>query len=246
MSAARRRRAAAALLYASMRPRQMLHEAMRLPLRQQARELIAGLPVVELGELLGRNQWEGTLRLPAPGSRHAWNLGAAKQIVLELLVQARHVQTAFEIGTFNGGTTRLLAESVPEDGVVWTLDLPANKFDSTQQPGDFSGAEVGSMYRDSPAEGKIVQLYGDSRSFDFTPYADSADLVLVDGGHGYDHGFSDTRTALSLVRAGGLILWDDFEPYWHGLVSGVTDAMVGRELNRLAGTSFAVYSADTA
>jgi hypothetical protein len=38
------------------------------------------------------------------------------------------------------------------------------------------------------------------------------------------------------------VLWDDFEPYWHGLVNGICDAMAGRRLGRLAGTALAVYS----
>jgi hypothetical protein len=67
--------------------------------------------------------------------------------------------------------------------------------------------------------------------------------VLVDGGHGYEHGVTDTRTALQLVAPGGLILWDDFEPYWHGLVRGICHEMQGRALSRLAGTSFGVYVA---
>jgi hypothetical protein len=70
--------------------------------------------------------------------------------------------------------------------------------------------------------------------------------VLVDGGHEYENGVADTLAALVLVRPGGIVLWDDFEPYWHGLVNGISDAMRGRRICRLAGTAFAVYVAGDA
>lgn len=40
---------------------------------------------------------------------------------------------------------------------------------------------------------------------------------------------------------GGVVVWDDFEPYWHRLVNGICDEMGGRTFCRLAGTSLAVY-----
>jgi predicted O-methyltransferase YrrM len=232
----------AAAQLALRRPGGLLREAARLPFERQARERIGALPLVELPDLTGHTE-AMTVRLPHSSTRHPWSLGAAEQIVLQALIETRQVKTVFEIGTFNGGTTRLLAEAVPEDGVVWTLDLPQAAFDATQSPREFSGSEIGVAYRDSPAADRIVQLYNDSRSFDFTPYSSSADLVLVDGGHDYDHGYADTLAALSMLRADGLVLWDDFEPYWHGLVNGVCDAMAGRPLGRLAGTSLAVHDA---
>lgn len=68
--------------------------------------------------------------------------------------------------------------------------------------------------------------------------------MLVDGGHEYENGVADTLAALRLVRPGGIILWDDFQPYWDGLVHGICDTMQGRRLCRLAGSSLGVYVAD--
>ena len=61
--------------------------------------------------------------------------------------------------------------------------------------------------------------------------------------HEYENGIADNRAALRLVRAGGIVLWDDVEPYWHGLVNGIGDAMAGRTPCRLAGTSLGAYVA---
>jgi len=237
------RRFGAAIRLVARSPGRYLREVARLPLEQQAAARIASLPPVELADLTG-DVHEVTVQLARRDTRHTWSLGAAEQLSLQVLIRTRGCRTAFEIGTFNGGTTRLLAEALPEDGHVWTLDLPAAAFDTTQGPAGFSGSQVGAAYRDSPAAHKITQLLGDSLQYDFGPYGQSADIVLVDGGHEYEHGVADTLTALRLVRGGGIILWDDFEPYWHGLVNGICDAMDDRRLGRLAGTALAVYRAD--
>src|SRR5437899_11284845 len=219
-------------------PMGYLRGVARLPLEQEAAARIALLPVVELADITGDTA-EIPVRLAAKSSRHAWSLGTAEQLILQVLIRTRGCKTAFEIGTFNGGTTRLLAEALPQDGRVWTIDLPRSEFDGTQAPTNFDGSQVGVAYRDSPAAHKITQILGDSLRFNFDKYEQVADLVLVDGGHEYANGVADTKTALRLVRSEGIVLWDDFEPYWHGLVNGICDAMDGHEFGRLAGTSYA-------
>jgi predicted O-methyltransferase YrrM len=228
---------------AARNPRRYVRKAARLPLEEEAAAKIAALPLVELSDLTGDVR-DVTVRIADRDTRHTWSLGAAEQLSLQVLIRARRCTTAFEIGTFNGGTTRLLAETLPAEGRVWTLDLPPVEFDTTQGPKGFGGSQVGIGYRDSADAHKVTQLLGNSLHFDFEQYEQSADLVLVDGGHEYEHGVADTRTALRLVRPGGIVLWDDFEPYWHGLVTGICEAMAERRLGRLAGTALAVYCAE--
>ena len=229
----------ASALRTSVLRRGSVKEIARTPLVRSAALLLADLPAVDLSELTGGLTFEATVS--PPEARHAWSLHAADQLVLQAIVAGRGVRTAFEIGTFNGGTTRVLAEALPEDGQVWTLDLPPADFDATQAPEAFKGADVGRVYASSPAVSKITQLLGNSASFDFSPYYGKCDLVLVDGGHEYEHGVDDTRTAYRLVAPGGVILWDDFQPYWHGLVRGIVDAAGKRQPRRLLGTSLGVW-----
>lgn len=214
-----------------------------MPLEHQAAARIASLPVIDLADLAA-DVMEVTVRLAPKSSRHDWSLGAAEQLILQVLIRARRYRTAFEIGTFNGGTTRLLAEALPDDGEVWTIDFAPAQFDATQAPANFDGEQVGLAYRNSPAARKITQIYGNSLEYDFSAYEGLADIVLVDGGHEYENGVADTETALRLVRPGGIILWDDFQPYWHGLVNGICDAMAERVFGPLAGTALAVHPAD--
>ncbi|PWU24628.1 MAG: hypothetical protein C5B48_05400 [Candidatus Rokuibacteriota bacterium] len=230
----------AAVRAAVRNPVGYVREAVRLPLRQEAAKRMLALPVVELADLTGVER-EVSVVLPSGEGHHGWSLRTSEQVILQVLLRARACMTAFEIGTFGGETTRLVAETLPEHGRVWTIDLPPSDFDLTQDPGEFGGSDIGVAFRSSVAAYKITQLFGDSLRFDFSAYEKSADFVLVDAGHEYANGFADTRTALRLVRPGGIILWHDFDAYWHGLVNGICDAMVGRRLGRLAGTAFAVY-----
>lgn len=226
---------------AGMPPAQLARGLGRFPLEAQAGHLIDDLPTLELADVTGPVAFE--VQVQPRSSRHAWSLGASEQLVLQAVLAGRRIRTAFEIGTFNGGTTRLLAEGIADGGHVTTLDLPPSTFDATQRPDGVKGDGVGRAYRDSPAAGRVQQLLEDSLTFDASPYAGRYDLVLVDGGHEYVHGVADTRTALRLVAPGGIILWDDFEPYWHGLVRGICQEMASRGLSRLAGTSLGVYLA---
>lgn len=229
----------ATALRSAVAHRQSLRQIVRSPLEKQAAALLEALPTVDLADITGAVAFQASVR--APETRHGWSLHAADQLVLQAIIAARGMRTAFEIGTFNGGTTRLIAEALPEDGQVWTLDLPPADFDVTQSPDDFTGPQVGQAYRSSPAKHKITQLLVDSADFDAAPYEGRCDLVLVDGGHEYEHGVTDTRTAFRLVAPGGIIVWDDFQSYWHGLVRGILEAAGPRRPSRLAATSLGVW-----
>jgi predicted O-methyltransferase YrrM len=225
----------------SIPPRELARSVARLTIEAHASKLLERLPQLELVDVAG--SVELTVDLAPRANRHDWSLGAAEQFFLQAILVGRQVRTAFEIGTFNGCTTKVIAEALPEDGHVTTLDLPPTVFDATQNPGGITGAGIGLVYRDSPAAGRITQLLEDSLAFDATPHAEQYDLVLVDGAHEFRHGVADTRSALRLVAPGGVILWDDFIPRYHALVRGICQEMRGRDLYRLVGSSLGVYLA---
>ena len=198
------------------------------------------LPEVTLADLVDLDSVPPVAAGAAWADRGRWSLGPTERLVLQALVAGRGVRTAFEIGTYDGGTTAVLAEALPDDGRVVTLDLPADAFNRTQSPEDLDGAHVGERWRASSAAGKVEQIRCDSLRFDPTPWAGRCDLVLVDGAHDLEHGRQDTRTALRLVRSGGIVVWDDFTPYWTGLVRGIVEGVDGGPLARLAGTDLGV------
>ena len=120
----------------------------------------------------------------------------------------------FEFGTFQGVTTAHLALNTGAQ--IYTLDLPR------EMAGNLRGytardlallqsrQEIGWAYAAGNSIGRIHQLLGDSRSFDYGPYLGSIDLVLVDACHILDYVLSDSQNALQLLGASGAILWHDF------------------------------------
>jgi hypothetical protein len=155
--------------------------------------------------------------------------------LLTLAAICRHTKPRriFEIGTYTGSSTLEMAVNTSDETEILTLDL---------EPGE----KIGSAFRDTTYSSKIRQLYGNSLEFDYTPYEHSIDLVLVDANHSYECVSSDTEKAFSLLRPGGVIVWDDYR--WleeHFECSGVTrflnEFQAKRPLFSIAGTRFAIY-----
>jgi predicted O-methyltransferase YrrM len=165
---------------------------------------------------------------------------------LALITRLEAPRLIFEIGTFHGRTALVFAENSPDDCEVQTLDLPPGLLPSVGNRADRTLAELarpGSLFADRPtAKRKITQLYGDSTTFDFSPYFGRVDLVFVDGAHHYQAVRSDTLNALRMVRPGGVVLWHDFANY--GDYNDVTRALVelvGRDLVQLGSTQLAYF-----
>jgi predicted O-methyltransferase YrrM len=155
----------------------------------------------------------------------------------------------FEIGTFRGRTALNFARNSPSDCVVYTLDLPpddrldARLATNAADERIISQSETGIDYRGKPGAEKIRQLFGDSTKFDFTPYYQTIDLVLVDGAHHHAAVVSDTENALRMVRPGGWILWHDFANYgdYNDVTRAVLERLPGDQVIQIDQTQLAVY-----
>jgi len=160
----------------------------------------------------------------------------------------------FEIGTFDGRTALNLALNSPSHCRVYTLDLlPDMQTRYSLASGERHMVEKEEpgirykKYRDVYTEevSSIHQLYGDSATFDFSPYRQTCSLVFVDGSHAYDYALKDTQSAMSLVMPGGVILWHDY-----GIWEGVTRALEEIEarenygLRNIKGTSLVYWKKD--
>ena len=147
-----------------------------------------------------------------------------------LFIKPRRI---FEIGTYTGSSTLEMAINTFDETEILTLDLEPSE-------------KIGSAFRHASYNSKIRQLYGNSLTFDYTPYERSVDLVLVDANHSYECVGSDTEKAFALLRPGGVIVWDDYR--WldvHSECAGVTlflnKLQTKRRLFSIAGTRFAIY-----
>jgi hypothetical protein len=137
-----------------------------------------------------------------------------------LCTLAKDARSIFELGTCTGKTAYLLAANSAPDAKVTTLtlrpeDQTAYKPGSEDDPDARASALQESAFRSfyyegTPVAGKVVQLFGDSKDFDETPYLEAFDLVFVDGSHAKSYVESDSRKALRMVRPGGVVLWHDY------------------------------------
>jgi predicted O-methyltransferase YrrM len=164
--------------------------------------------------------------------------------VVRRIVSGLKPSTVFEIGTYRGRTTRLLAQCSPS-ATVHTLDLPPERM---VEGGCFQRPDPGLIgahfARDRALLERIVQHYGDSRAFDFSPFRGAMDVVFVDASHAYEAVLNDSARAFELLRQGGAILWDDYHPiHGPGVMRALSDIVQERPLVWIKGTRLAYYRA---
>jgi len=199
---------------------------------------IDSLPVGQLHDALGLSE---PLELPEQWRRQSlvdWDSAADDYVMRHVF---RHFRPArhLEFGTWLGdGVLRCVQEC---DASVWTINLlqgetkPDGQWAYGEIESDrFAGASgwsqrekthhavwvrtdayglIGRKYLDAGWGKRVCQIYADSREWDTRAYPDGFfDTAFIDGGHTAAVVESDTRQALRLVRAGGLLMWHDFCP----------------------------------
>lgn len=132
-----------------------------------------------------------------------------------------------EFGTFDGRTTYNLALNLPVGGEVVTIDAGVVHDPSNVEGKAYGSFIPGECFLGAPADvrSRIRFIQADSRQVDLSDSHGRAGLVIVDGGHAHDVCVNGTVLALRLVRPGGVIVWDDYTPYWPG-VKETLDALV--------------------
>jgi predicted O-methyltransferase YrrM len=169
-------------------------------------------------------------------------------LVLCALAQLLACRTIFEIGTFRGDTSWLLAHNLPR-AHIFTLDLagPESAQDVRLEITDvdeyFHTWERGARFRDTPESLRITPLLGDSATFDFSPYRGEMDLVYIDASHSYSYVKADTEAALAMLSPTGTIVWDDYT-YYPGIYAYLNELAptLGRPIYHLLGTRLAVHT----
>ena len=177
---------------------------------------------------------------------------------LAILAQAaaatRPRDEIIEIGTFDGRTTINLSLNAPRASPVFTLDLlphQATRFQLASGERHFVNKPFpGERFSSCPRQwlnhaAGIVQLTGDSATFDWSPHLGKAGLVFVDGSHAYHYTLMDSETAFRLVAKGGTVLWHDYG-IWEGVTAALEELDAERRLGlrHIRGTSLVIWRAD--
>ena len=181
------------------------------------------------------------------------NIAFSEMACIAALIRHGDASAIFEIGTFDGRTTREMAACSRPDAKIFTLDLPREKISKTALP-LAEGEEVyvdkngsGEKFLGTAWEKKITQLYGDSATFDFIPYYDAMDFVFVDGSHAYEYVLHDVALAKKLLKKGsGTIVCHDYIS-WAGVTKALNELYRSSEefsgLRHIKGTSLVVLRA---
>lgn len=202
-------------------------------------------PIEPLPEAV--RDWIYTHPVVLPPRRHVETEGGQTMegiYFLASLVRALRARHVFEIGTFNGVTTWALAENM-DGGAVRTLDLPPHErpalaFESTDHA-TRSALTGQRLYEQLPHRAHVAQLWGDSASFDFSPWFRECDVVYVDGAHSEPYVRSDTANALELLAPGGVIVWDDYWRQVRGVPTVLDELSRDRRLYRIPPTRLVLY-----
>ena len=200
------------------------------------------LPEVEISTLTNDST---TVSLANPEGVEG-NVSLLELLVLARLVRERLPRTIFEIGTFNGRTTRVLAENATPDARILTLDLPARQSTELRlvrkERVFVEKAASGALAAVSPVASKVSQLLGDSAAFDFSPF--EIDMAFIDGSHAMEYVMNDSRKCLGMLRGGrGTLVWHDYGE-WEGVTRALhtlreRDAAF-KELRHVRGTTLAI------
>ena len=168
----------------------------------------SSLPSTDLLSLI-----PATLQL-APQAAHM-QVGNLEGTFLSILLRLMNAKTVLEFGTFTGYSALAMAEALPEDGKVTTLDRDPKATSIAQTHWDLS-----------PQKEKIELILGDAHLS--CPKIEEEiksgvrplfDLAFIDADKaGYDFYF---EAALKMVRTGGAILVDNV--LWSGAVLNPTE-----------------------
>jgi predicted O-methyltransferase YrrM len=178
------------------------------------------------------------------------NISLFELLAIASLVKQYQPKQLFEIGTFDGRTTLNMLLNTDMDAQVYTLDLPVDHISNTA----YALAKHEVIFADKKESGirfkhhtrahHITQLYGDSATFDYTPYMGKMDMVFIDGSHAYDYVQSDTVNAFSLLKKeGGILIWHDLG-VWDGVTQYLNEQYqnnpVFKNMVHLKNTSIAI------
>jgi predicted O-methyltransferase YrrM len=175
--------------------------------------------------------------------RSGFELPPAERLVLDAVVRFKAPRAIFELGTWTGSSTALLADAAPPGAVVHTVDLPEELFAGKSGWWGPDGAGmVGREFNGKPEYAdRIVQHRADLASFDVAPFRSEVDVVFVDDGHSYEDVHRDSEIALQMVRPGGCIIWDDYAAPHAESVRALNELAEQIPLVHIAGTRFVAY-----
>ena len=113
-------------------------------------------------------------------------LSSKKELeIMAHLCRLQNPKNIFEIGTFEGLTTLILAMNSKKNAKIFTLDIPPkipkSKYKINSMNYKYIKKRGKILFEGTIYQRKIKKLYGDSATFDYAPFRKKMDFVFIDG-----------------------------------------------------------------
>ncbi|MCQ2264117.1 MAG: class I SAM-dependent methyltransferase [Bacteroidales bacterium] len=189
-----------------------------------------GLPVVDITDLFPDFQQVVDPYAYLSGATMPTDIALLKSLALKLNVHAY-----FEIGTWRGESVANVAAVVPD---CVTLNLSHEDIVKLTGSADYANLHAHFSKKIS----NVRHIYGDSKCFDFTPFARQFDMVFIDGDHHYETVKSDSASVLQLLNnEDSVIVWHDYaydpEKIRWSVFKGILDGIPSQLHHRLVHVS---------
>ena len=135
--------------------------------------------------------------------RSFWSIGKVEGKLLQLLIKLSKTRRAVEVGTFTGYSALVIAEALPEDGILTTCENSREY------------ADIAQRYFDKSPYGRKIELkLGPALQTLKNIPANSQDFVFIDADKpSYGDYFDE---ALRILDSGGLIFVDNI--FWRNKI----------------------------
>lgn len=128
--------------------------------------------------------------------RAFWSIGKVEGKIMQLLIKISNTRRAVEVGTFTGYSALVIAEALPQDGILTTCESSKAYADIAQR-----------FFKKSPHANKIRLKLGPALNTLRQMPAGSAEFVFIDADKpSYGDYFDE---ALRILNSGGLIFVDN-------------------------------------
>ncbi len=188
----------------------------------------------QLFNLVQTSSYEARLvKIVLPDQRAPIMLDTAVLLALAKLVTPR---IYFEFGTYLGVQLLNVIANLPLSARAYTLDLDdtsAGKAKQHENDRPLTLEHLKSQdklaFAHSSYESQVTRLYGDSNTFDFSPFVRRVDMIFVDGGHDLRTLRSDTENSFRMLSDDHVacIAWHDYGnsiyPHLKQYIDGISE-----------------------
>jgi predicted O-methyltransferase YrrM len=164
---------------------------------------------------------------------------------------AKSAKIIFEFGTCSGKTTHVMALNSTTDAKIYTLTIHPDQLDGlTFENGDderhqkIAGLEArfeSFYYQGRSTEGKIIQVFSDSKQYDEGELIGKVDLIFIDGAHTKSYVMSDSSKAFRMLSSTGVIIWHDYKVDAPDVFNYLNDLSKSVKIVHIKDTDMAMY-----